>query len=455
MGRDFGVYELMKTFRLFLYFVVGWMLATVSVLAFAGTVTIWNAWGSSDTSHWRLTYAEACSDEVVVYNQYSGATWKAVTSAVVNGSCKQTFDDGIQHGMWEPLSKNVTCADGETPDSTGQCKQPDCKPDPVTGKQPAGCSCKAGDEVWVNFEGCKPSCHNTGGANAPLNAGFDYSYSPGQASYCIQGCKAYPGPTYYTGKDGLRYGPMFADAGQTCDAAGSPSPNPDKPLKETDIKEPVCKGTDGVMTSSSGRVMCVPEGTPSTNKPVVQTTSKTENFSDGSQRRTDTTTTTDPGTNATDTRQTVTATGAGGGSTTGQAGTVGTSSSSSSSSTTGGGGSGTGGGGGECDPTLNFCGGPVAEGLYEKKDKTFSSVLNKFTADVKATPFGQAMEQTLNISAPSSGACPNLTAAIPYLNASIDLAPYICSPTAVEYLEFMGTVLKIVVGYVALTWVFL
>lgn len=102
-----------------------------------------------------------------------------------------------------------------------------------------------------------------------------------------------------------------------------------------------------------------------------------------------------------------------------------------------------------------MCGDVSVEGLYEKKDKTFGSVLSKFSDDMKATPIGQAMNDTLNITVPSSGACPNLSANIPYLNTTIDLAPYICSPTAIEYFELMGTVLKIVVGYIALTWVFL
>ena len=199
------------------------------------------------------------------------------------------------------------------------------------------------------------------------------------------------------------------------------------------------------MTSSSGKVLCVPEGVPGVSKPVVRKSEEVQTFPDGSTKKTTTTTTTDPNTGAKDVQTTAVSSG-------GQAGTAGTTTSNGSSSSDG---DGDGDSDGDCDPTLQMCGKPDTKGMYEKKQTTFGSVLGKFTTDMQNTPFGQGVQAALNITVPSSGACPDLSANIPYLNTTIDLAPYLCTGKAIEYMQVMGTILKICVGYIALTWVLL
>lgn len=89
-------------------------------------------------------------------------------------------------------------------------------------------------------------------------------------------------------------------------------------------KAPPCDANQGVMTSSSGTVACVSEGTPSSNKPIVSRKSNTQTFPDGSTMTTETTVTRDPATGAEVTSEKITRTPATGGGT-GAAGTPGTS----------------------------------------------------------------------------------------------------------------------------------
>jgi len=87
---------------------------------------------------------------------------------------------------------------------------------------------------------------------------------------------------------------------------------------------PKCLAGEGVLTSSSGTVACVPAGTPS-SAPVVRTSSQTEQFPDGSTRTTETTYTKDPVSQVQDTQQQITNTPATGGGA-GMAGPIGTTS---------------------------------------------------------------------------------------------------------------------------------
>lgn len=91
---------------------------------------------------------------------------------------------------------------------------------------------------------------------------------------------------------------------------------------------PKCLAGEGVLTTSSGTVACVPSGTPS-SAPVVRTSTQTEQFPDGSTRTTETTYTKDPVSQVQDTQQQITNTPATGGGA-GTAGPIGTTSNSGS-----------------------------------------------------------------------------------------------------------------------------
>jgi len=160
------------------------------------------------------------------------------------------------------------------------------------------------------------------------------------------------------------------------------------------------------MTSSSGTVACVPEGTPDARKPQVEKKQKVEQFPDGTAKTTEETTTKDPATGATHTASTSTATGKADG-TAGQAGAVGTTSSDGSTGTgssNGGNGSGDKCEGNDCGAGKEF---PETGELWKKKyPNGISGVLNeKFTA-IKASSLGGLVGQ-LAPNLPNTGACPS------------------------------------------------
>lgn len=113
----------------------------------------------------------------------------------------------------------------------------------------------------------------------------------------------------------------IVNQGQSCSVSTKPTSGP---APVTPKHAPKCDPSEGVMTSSSGSVLCVPAGTPSANPPVVQKQVSTQNFPDGSAKTTEITTTRDPTTGAENKITTITNTPATGGGA-GEAGPVGTS----------------------------------------------------------------------------------------------------------------------------------
>lgn len=471
----------MRAVRLLLYFVVGFMLSSVVVIVHAETTAPkWGYVGLGVYTSGYWTGTESPTKEatcaLISNSNFMPAALRGRSTFVSGNYCNYVGVAGTNYpnsgtaanlttlaycdvsSGWVLQGATCTrpdCVAPETRDSaTGLCKAPDCPAysgtatDSLTQAPPPGCQCPSGSK-WYPFNGCRKTC--AWNAGEKVNAGWDMQYKAG-GSVCAMGCESYGTGDYLIGKDGVRTGPVES-SGWACGVGAPTSPVP--PDDTAKIPEgakhpPKCAATEGVMTSSSGNVLCVPEGTPAASKPNVESKKKTEVFPDNSTKTTETTKTTDPNTNATDTRSTTTSTG-------GQSGPAGTGTTTENTSGDSGSGSADGEGDedGDCDPKKHFCSKPSTEGLYEKKETTFGGVLGKFTTDMKNTPIGQAVETTLNITVPSSGACPDLSANIPYLNTTIDLAPYLCTGKAIEYMEVMGTILKICVGYIALTWVFL
>lgn len=246
-------------------------------------------------------------------------------------------------------------------------------------------------------------------------------------------------------------GRKWAQVGQTglgtsCTGSTTPSMEPDQ--KNKDSKKPPCSATEGVLTTSTGKVLCVPEGTPDARKPDVKVKTKTETFPDNTTKQTTETTTRDPVTGATSTSTSSTSTGKADG-TEGQAGPVGTTTGSSTS------GSGNGDGDGEgCDPTLNFCGGPGTDGMYTKKEKTMASVFTQFQNTVKNSPVGSASTDFFAVSTPG-GSCPAWSVQVPMLNVTLNAGDYFCNGTILAALQGAGYVMLALATYIAFTWAFL
>lgn len=242
--------------------------------------------------------------------------------------------------------------------------------------------------------------------------------------------------------------------GETCTASNLPvAPAP----PQIPQKKPPCADGEGVLTSSSGSVKCVPEGTPGAKPPVVTKEKKVETFPDATTKTTETTKTTDPDSRATTTSTTTTTTSKSGGGP-GDAGTPGTKTDDAETSTNSPNNN-TPGDDPEapdtpCNPTTDFCGGPSGDGLYTKKTRTVSDAIGDFSAGVKGSSLGQAGAQFFNIGN-HGGGCPSWGVQVPYLEVYLDIGQHFCSSVGQQAFSMFGKVLFVVASFLAFTWAFL
>lgn len=248
-----------------------------------------------------------------VSNMPNGSEYHAVMQTVGGYVCPT-------QGGWTLQAQNCTrpdCPSGTTRNATtGACESP-CQAQSgqesygwtqyqTSGPSPWGPRCKDGCEVYQTGPITHPT-HNPDGDR-------------------------YAGPGYYV--DLMKTQFTGASCGSSTDAATQTAPpNQAPPVPR---KEAPCASNEGVMTSSSGKVSCVPPGTPGSNPPIVTKSKDVQQFPDGSTKTTETTTTRDPATGAETKTTNVTVTAATGGQP-GSAGTPGTTSNGTSTATTVGG----------------------------------------------------------------------------------------------------------------------
>lgn len=482
--------------RQLLYFVVGLLLGATVVLAHAETINatavpsgtstprakVFAKWNTTTPSY--STVAEVCDAYRSTASQNKGScadtigTWSSYGSA---GDCKyqpsntnSCISSGTPQGVYAgcPAGSMIsgancvttqttyTCPDsswtlsGQTCTRANSCPTyPPSTPDSLSATQPSNCSCPAGTS-WYAYNGCRKTCGGNQPTGEVANSGFGIAIADGATEGCFQGCLVQHKAGGYDQYKGYKMATATWSK-WACNGNGlgtGPTPN-DQPTPDAQTqdpskkKDPPCAAGDGVITSSSGGVKCLPEGTPNTSKPSVEKKTKTETFPDNSTKTTTETTTRDPNTNATSVSTTTTSTG-------GQSGPAGTSTSQEGTTGKVGGGNGNGDGDGSCDPTLNFCGGPSTDDLYKKKDKTMESVLGKFKDDVANTEFAKGAGAFFNVTIPG-GSCGGMSANVPYLNMTVDLGQFLCTPQAAQLLEGVGAVLRVVVAFLAFTWAFL
>lgn len=331
-----------------------------------------------------------------------------------------------------------SCPADTEPDGSGKCVTPP--------------KCGENEREW-NGE-CRPLCdamqtvnQETGDCDCSNKAKPVPSPSVGGPG-SIPDFACYGGCQYTTGDLAIGMGgkEWFSDlgtpTGKTCAAGEGDN---EKPLPET--KEPPCAPGEGVGTSSSGKVLCVPEGTPNAPKPDVQKTVKKETYPDGSEKTTETTKTKDPSTGATDTKSTSTSTG-------GMAGPAGTTTTTETSTGDGKGtgtepGQGDGDGDGDCEG--DDCGGGEGfkgpEGdLYEKKDRTMKDALEDFSAAVSDSPVMVAARNWFSIGGmPAS--CGGLSVTVPYLDTTISADSIFCGEYGALIMQIAGAVVLAAAAY--------
>lgn len=212
----------------------------------------------------------------------------------------------------------TTCPAGGYTLSGGQCTRPDCAPGDTrdaNGACVSACAALAAQPsvtAWYTFDmndaGPGPGGY-CGSNNCAVSLSLDLTGASGSEYFYTGTKKTLPMSKSYTGG--------------TCAPGSQNAPGASTPAPPVPKKNPPCAATEGVLTSSSGTVACVPAGTPTATTPVVRKESQTTNYPDGSAKTVETTYTKDATTGVQSTTQKTTNTPATGGGA-GQAGPVGT-----------------------------------------------------------------------------------------------------------------------------------
>ncbi len=296
----------------------------------------------------------------------------------------------------------LNCESGWTLEGSN-CTRPDCVApetrDPATGLCENPCEASTGITTRVSLK-----TGSSGIQNGPFCNGscrYRYSLDTSQSDDDVYISKDSSGQQYISAWQTQIW------IGEQCtETSGAESP--DSPQPPTPRKPPPCATGEGVLTSSSGNVACVPAGVPTAQPPEVGKKKKTETFPDGSTKTTETTTTTDPATGAEHTHTISTSSG-------GLAGSAGTTTSTEDGSKDSDGDgqpddNGEGDGDGDCEG--NDCGGgnafPEVGGLWEKK---YPDGLGKVIRDkidlLKSTSLGGLIQTLAPSNLPGGGSCPN------------------------------------------------
>lgn len=290
----------------------------------------------------------------------------------------------IQSGVACPSGQNWTLVEAN-------CIRPDCVAPQIRNSGTGVCEVTdpcAGKETQPPVTGWYPSAVGTPSLES--------------TQYCDGGCaaalNASPTGTQYANKTTRWQQYSKVQLGYTCSAglptapiSGGPNKQPPEPPKK-----PPCLAAEGVLTSSTGAVHCVPEGTPGAAPPVVTKTKDVQNFPDGSTKITETTTTRDSQTGAEVKGQTITATPATGGGA-GAAGTPGTTSGTEEKGTTTGGDPAKPGDSDFCakNPGLQMCKGGMNEEATQKEIKDKLTEINEsLNPDEDANKEGLEAEKT-------------------------------------------------------------
>lgn len=439
----------MRTLRLFAYFLVGVLLAASAGLASATTTY-------TATGYWSIGGVTGTTKETGA-TRYCSLYGKALQSFSPNDNISGPVTFVCVGGQTGSFQFSWTCPNGGTLANGGvnQCvNAPDCPAGQVRNTTTGVCGappCTAGESGPADYFG---GWRIGSSANALVGPdGGAYAVPPpstvcnGTCTLTVSSsgtCSSSSTPYVDTPQQVNCHGTGITTGASCSTSSALPTGSP--PVIPT--HKPKCLASEGVLTSSSGTVACVPSATPGKETPVVTTSKKVETFGDGTTKTTETTKTVVPSDGTADTTTKQTSTG-------GQSGTAGTSESSQADSK-----SDTGKDPAKpqkddaCDPAKDFCGTPGTAGLYEKKSVTVQGVLTTFSNGVKATPAGAAMTSFFTLSTPG-GACPNWQVAVPLLNVTVNLSQYFCTQEAINMMNLVGAVLLAVASFVGFRWAIL
>lgn len=266
------------------------LLLLFSISAHAETIPAQQSYGSYGTD-------PNAKNTETANNFSSWANWKPITCTLASGCMSDCYAGtswgGTSAGQrlgymgtWNCPTPTYVCPDGYTLQAGSP---PTCyKPDPP-------CPTKSGGYAWMASPVSGPSLESQ--------------------TYCDNGCMVglnaptganNPGYGYTNGQQRLqKYEIVYLGAQCT---SGSPLPVATEPAKTPPEppKRPNCSPNEGVLTSSTGQIHCVPEGTPASKPPIVTKEQQTKTNADGTTTTTETTTTRDSQTGAEEKKSTST-----------------------------------------------------------------------------------------------------------------------------------------------------
>lgn len=342
-------------------------------------------WNPGNNGYIRSTAQAACADYVPYYYGSAGVFQSVQATAIKTVvKCAVLYNGSISTSI--SVSSTAVCHSGDVYNQTSQmctgyicpsgqswtlqgssCTRPDC-PSGITRSPDGTCTdpCQPKIDLGTKF----------GIYNFPVGTSIT-------GTYCDGGCRLSIGVTtepYYTdGKTNTKV--MSQTYGSACQATDGPAPQPGLPgqTPPNPPKKAPCAAGEGVMTSSTGAVHCVPSGTPGSNPPVVTKDKTTTTNADGSTTTKETTTTRDPATGVEEKTTNTTTRDAGGSvtSATSETGTKGTTSAGDPNKPQG---------NEFCEknPTLQICKGGLNEEETQKKVKEAAEKVRDFL-DAKDT----------------------------------------------------------------------
>lgn len=286
---------MIRLIRLVLYFAIGLLLGGLFSFAHAETIPA-TMESQSVAVKWRINqqYFYSPEDTCQGYAQTQNTTqWQFVSRVGNTVNCR------ILGWIDVAIPGDAYCEVGAI--TNGVC--PDRYACPSSGNWSlVGANCVRPDTP------CESSQINRDGVCVcdPAHlASFPTAYGSGMegtgsapSSSCVGGCMRNAG-SFCLGGGGTWWCEGGAWTTQKCSGGATDKPKPEN-------KKPPCAANEGVMTSSSGTVACVPEGTPNARKPVVEKTQQKTTGPNGETETSEKTKTTDPATNTSHTSSTTT-----------------------------------------------------------------------------------------------------------------------------------------------------
>lgn len=283
-----------RSLRNFLFFLIGFSFM-LPMLVFAETQPLETTGlvsGFSGTGGKWATTRSAVAQLVASANGQCTGTGYPNSQTASSGTvmCPSTyFGYDIAAGNWwaaqgcgagfaqvGSLCQATSCPSGQNWTLNGKtCTRPDCDSGQI--RDPSTGLCNA------------PQC--TLGANAKI--GMDMFETPrpqpSGVTWCIQNCQAYITTSWHTPTKNYGYAYVNGAGGSasTCQSSGSNEPVPTSAPPEPPA--PPCASGQGVVTNSSGKVLCVDQNTvPTSEPPKVNKQVDTVTNPDGSQTITNT-----------------------------------------------------------------------------------------------------------------------------------------------------------------------